>query len=95
MHEQPELRDGLTIHDPVWIPLADGTRLAARIILPANAERMPVPAVLEYLPYRRSDGTYRRDAVRHPYLAAHGIARGERSYYYYFQIIYPTSAFRI
>ena len=74
MYEHPELRDGLTVYDPVWIPLADGTRLAARIILPANVEHVPVPAVLEYLPYRRSDGTYRRDAVRHPYLAAHGIA---------------------
>ena len=57
MHEHPELRDGLTVYDPVWIPLADGTRLAARIILPAHAEQVPVPAVLEYLPNRRRDGT--------------------------------------
>ncbi len=33
-----------------WIPLADGTRLAARIWLPADAAKLPVPAILEYLP---------------------------------------------
>jgi predicted acyl esterase len=33
-----------------------------------------IPAVLEYLPYRRSDGTLRRDMVRHPYLASRGFA---------------------
>ncbi|MCB0018796.1 MAG: CocE/NonD family hydrolase, partial [Anaerolineales bacterium] len=29
---------------------------------------------LEYLPYRKNDGTARRDADRHPYLAGHGYA---------------------
>ena len=43
--------------DPVWIPLGDGTRLAARIWLPEDAEENPVPAILEYLPYRKRDGT--------------------------------------
>lgn len=57
-----------------WIPLADGTRLAARIWLPEDAEQNPVPAILEYLPYRKSDGTAVRDALRHPYLAGHGYA---------------------
>src|SRR5262245_4538496 len=33
-----------------WIPLKDGTRLAARLWLPDDAERNPVPALLEYLP---------------------------------------------
>jgi hypothetical protein len=56
------------------IPLADGTRLAARIWLPADAERHPVPAILEYLPYRKRDGTNDRDALTHPYLAGHGYA---------------------
>ena len=40
-----------------WIPMPDGCRLAARIWLPVDAEDDPVPAVLEYLPYRRRDGT--------------------------------------
>jgi predicted acyl esterase len=35
-------------HTP--IPLGDGTELAARIWLPVDAERRPVPAILEYLP---------------------------------------------
>ena len=56
------------------IPLRDGTILAARIWLPADAEESPVPAILEYLPYRKRDGTYERDALTHPYLAGHGYA---------------------
>jgi predicted acyl esterase len=56
------------------IPLKDGTRLAARIWLPDDAEQDPVPAILEYLPYRKRDGTYERDALTYPYLAGHGYA---------------------
>ncbi len=57
-----------------WIPLRDGTRLAARLWLPDDAERTPVPALLEYLPYRKRDGTAERDALTHPRLAGHGYA---------------------
>jgi uncharacterized protein len=57
-----------------WLRLSDGTRLAARIWLPEDAEDDPVPAVLEYLPYRKTDGTVFRDAQRQPYLAGHGYA---------------------
>jgi uncharacterized protein len=57
-----------------WLHLSDGTRLAARIWLPEDAENDPVPAVLEYLPYRKTDGTVFRDAKRQPYLAGHGYA---------------------
>lgn len=56
------------------IPLKDGTILAARIWLPEDAEQHPVPAILEYLPYRKRDGTYERDVLTHPYLAGHGYA---------------------
>src|SRR5947199_9558645 len=56
------------------MPLKDGTTLAARIWLPDDAEQNPVPAILEYLPYRKRDGTYERDAQTHPYLAGHGHA---------------------
>jgi hypothetical protein len=56
------------------IPLTDGTKLAARIWLPEDAEQNPVPAILEYLPYRKRDGTYERDSLTHPYLAGHGYA---------------------
>ncbi|MEK0084143.1 CocE/NonD family hydrolase [Benzoatithermus flavus] len=58
----------------VWIELSDGCRLAARIWLPEDAETSPVPAILEYLPYRKRDGTAARDALTHPYLAGHGYA---------------------
>ena len=58
----------------IFIPLGDGTRLAARVWLPKDAAERPVPAILEYLPYRKRDGTVHRDALTHPYLAGHGFA---------------------
>jgi len=56
------------------IRLADGTWLSAMIWLPDDAEANPVPAILEYLPYRKRDGTSERDALNHPYFAGHGYA---------------------
>ncbi len=56
------------------IPLADGTRLAARLWLPEDAESHPVPAIVEYIPYRQRDGTAALDALTHPYFAGHGYA---------------------
>ena len=60
--------------DHVWIPMSDGARLGARIWLPEDAEADPVPAILEYLPYRKGDGTAHRDEPRHAYFAGHGYA---------------------
>ena len=57
-----------------WIPLPDGTRLAARIWMPENADQEPVPAILDYIPYRKSDLTAFTDSGRYPYLAGHGYA---------------------
>ncbi len=57
-----------------WIPMPDGCRLAARIWLPEEAERAPVPAILEYVPYRKNDGLVLRDAPIHHYFAGHGYA---------------------
>ncbi|NIM73399.1 MAG: CocE/NonD family hydrolase [Gammaproteobacteria bacterium] len=57
-----------------WIPLSDGTRLAARIWMPEEAERSPVPAILEYIPYRKRDFTRARDEPIHRYFAGHGYA---------------------
>lgn len=56
------------------IPLPDGGRLAARIWLPEDADSSPVPALIEYLPYRKRDGTAVRDEPNHRYLASHGYA---------------------
>src|ERR1700722_6354866 len=58
----------------VWIPMADGTRLAARVFLPVSASTTPGGAVLEYLPYRKRDGYRYRDDVAGPFLAKSGTA---------------------
>lgn len=57
----------------LWIPLKDGTRLAARVWLPADADG-PVPTVLEYIPYRKNDGTAPRDVTLHARFAQAGYA---------------------
>ena len=57
-----------------WIPMSDGRRLAARLWLPVDAEQHPVPAILEYIPYRRRDGTRPRDEETHAWVAAQGYA---------------------
>jgi len=56
----------------VSIPMQDGVQLSARIWRPKGAG--PVPAILEYLPYRKRDTTAERDALTHPYMAGHGYA---------------------
>jgi hypothetical protein len=66
--------ESVRVIDPAWIPLADGKRLCARIWLPATATETPVPAILEYLPYRKDDVHAREDALIHPYFAARGYA---------------------
>jgi putative CocE/NonD family hydrolase len=52
------------------IPLSDGITLSARVWFPQGAG--PVPVILEYLPYRKRDGTAARDAGTHPFMAGHG-----------------------
>ena len=59
-----------------WVPLP-GTkeRMAARIFLPeAASAQHPVPAILEYLPYRKRDFTSLRDTLMHRYFAGNGFA---------------------
>ncbi|MCG8635638.1 MAG: CocE/NonD family hydrolase [Desulfobacterales bacterium] len=73
MNEINEIPEVIEIEN-TWITLSDGCRLAARIWMPENAENHPVPAILEYLPYRKRDGTTERDALTHPYMAARGYA---------------------
>ncbi|MDR9437296.1 MAG: CocE/NonD family hydrolase [Thiohalophilus sp.] len=58
----------------VWIPMPDGIHLAARLWLPDDAEQEPVPAVLEYIPYRKRDSVRARDEQIYPYFAGHGYA---------------------
>ena len=64
---------GFRVEETVWIELADGCRLAARLWLPEPSVG-PVPAILEYLPYRRRDRHRGDDAILHPAFAAAGYA---------------------
>ncbi|MCB8881611.1 CocE/NonD family hydrolase [Acidisoma cellulosilytica] len=64
----------ITLTEHLFVPLSDGTRLAARLWLPEGAEAKPVPAILEYIPYRKRDGTRARDEPMHGYFAAQGYA---------------------
>ena len=56
------------------IVMPDGCRLSARIWKPQDAMQNPVPSILEFLPYRKRDGTTARDALTHPYFAKRGYA---------------------
>ncbi|MDN5895924.1 MAG: CocE/NonD family hydrolase, partial [Nocardioides sp.] len=58
----------------LWIPMSDGTRLAARLWRPFSSDADPVPGVLELIPYRQRDLTAQRDSIHHPYMAGHGYA---------------------
>jgi putative CocE/NonD family hydrolase len=62
----------IAIVEHFFIPLSDGARLAARLWLPQDAAAKPVPAILEYIPYRKRDGTRARDEPMHGWFAEHG-----------------------
>jgi putative CocE/NonD family hydrolase len=74
MRIRTEFPRPIRVIDTAWIELSDGCRLAARVWLPSDAESDPVPAVVEYIPYRKNDGTASGDAEMHPYFAGHGYA---------------------
>jgi uncharacterized protein len=57
-----------------WIPVRDDARLAAKLWIPEDAEDHPVPAILEYKPYRKNDFMAARDNSRHAWFAGHGYA---------------------
>ncbi|MDR3512037.1 MAG: CocE/NonD family hydrolase [Caulobacteraceae bacterium] len=63
----------IKVTENIWIPMADGVRLAARLFLPADAMAKPAGVVLEYLPYRKRDGYRYRDDIVGPILAKAGI----------------------
>ena len=55
-----------------WITLSDGTNLSSRIWLPEGVNEKPLPAILEYIPYRKTDGTRARDEPMHGYFSGNG-----------------------
>ncbi|MCI3133531.1 CocE/NonD family hydrolase, partial [Phenylobacterium aquaticum] len=65
---------GVTETEHVWIPMPDGVRLSARLFVPDTAGKTPVPAVLEYIPYRKRDGYRGHDSAWGPQLASRGFA---------------------
>ncbi len=56
------------------IPVRDGTELAATLYLPVQQDTAAVPALLEYLPYRKDDAMLARDYELYSYLTARGYA---------------------
>lgn len=74
MEIRDELPQSVREIENLFIPMPDGTRLAARIWLPESAEGSPVPAILEYIPYRKRDLKRARDETLHRYFAGHGYA---------------------
>ena len=74
MADAVALPQKVDVTEHFWITLKDGCRLAARLWLPKSAQQKPVPGILEYIPYRKRDGTLPRDELMHPYVAGHGYA---------------------
>src|SRR5436309_15942789 len=60
--------------DNDWIELSDGVCLAIRVWLPEDADSAPVSAILDAVPYRKSDGTAVGDAAWGTYFSSHGFA---------------------
>jgi len=59
--------------EQAWIPMKDGVRLAATLYMPDGAKpNEKFPALLEYLPYRKDDGTAAEDYSKHAYFARRG-----------------------
>jgi uncharacterized protein len=55
------------------IPMPDGVKLAATLYMPADLKQGErVPALLEYLPYRKDDDQATEDYGHHAYFARHG-----------------------
>jgi len=74
MRVKNEFPHRVRVIEHTWITARDGCRLSAKIWLPEDADSHPVPAILEYIPYRKRDFTAGRDALMHPYYAGHGYA---------------------
>ncbi|MEU4841014.1 CocE/NonD family hydrolase [Nocardia testacea] len=74
MRTVTSLPQQITVDEHLWIPMSDGTRLAAKVWRPLAADDRPVPGILEYIPYRKRDLSAVRDSIHHPYMAGHGYA---------------------
>ena len=64
----------VNVIETVWIAVEENVNLAARIWMPSIARSAAVPAILEYIPYRRRDFTRSRDEAIHKKFAEAGYA---------------------
>lgn len=74
MKHRDDLPNAVQITENLFIEMPDGCKLAAKLWLPESACDNPVPAILEYIPYRKRDHCAARDHEDHAYYAAHGYA---------------------
>ncbi len=52
--------------------MKDGIELSSKVWMPKIADKKRLPAIIEYIPYRKRDGTIYRDELIHPYFANNG-----------------------
>lgn len=64
----------MIIHEHISIPMSDGCHLSAKIWIPDDALKHPVPAIFEYIPYRKRDFKAVRDTQTYSYYAEEGYA---------------------
>ncbi len=71
--EPPSAPDYGVRLEKTWIPMKDGVRLAVTLYLPDGAKPdEKLPALLEYLPYRKDDSFAARDYDLHGYFVRRG-----------------------
>ena len=74
MHIVTQFPHKIIEDEDMGIAMPDGCQLSARVWMPVDAATQPVPAILEYIPYRKRDGTIARDEIMHKYFAGRGYA---------------------
>ncbi|HAQ45995.1 MAG TPA: hypothetical protein DCR25_01565 [Rhodobacter sp.] len=64
--------------------------VGARVVAQRWGANATYPAILEFSPYRKRDGTVVRDALTHPYFAGHInlSLRGNLTQTFYQQVVY-------
>ena len=73
MKAEQDLFD-VEIIEHTWITMSGGVRISAKLWLPKGANQKPVPAILEFIPYRKRDAYAMRDHQIHAWFAARGYA---------------------
>ena len=80
------------IQENQFIDIGDGVRLAARIWFPDGiSENNKMPAILEFLPYRKRDTTVFRDEITYAYFAENeyvGVGATQNPYSPYTSVWY-------